>query len=112
MARLARVELAAAQLETKAAAKRLTRAGLTLGLAGGLAFFGTAALTTAAVLGLSNVLRPWFAALIVGAVLLAAAGLTVLPGRKGIVGTEPLLPRRAMESVKTDIAAIKDALHR
>lgn len=108
--RLVRDELAAAQLEMKATAKRLTRAGLTLGLAGGLAFFSAAALTAAAIIGLSNVLRPWFAAMIVGVVLLAAAGLTVLPGRKGILGIEPLLPRQSMDSVKADISALKKAL--
>ena len=109
-AQLMRDELALARLEMKGAAKRLTRAGLTFGLAGGLAFFGAAALTAGAILGLCNVVRPWFAALIVGGVLFVAAGLTVLPGRRGIVGTQALLPRRSMESVKNDLGAVKDAL--
>lgn len=110
LSRLIRDELALAQTE---ATQRAKRVGIGLGMfgAGGMfAFFGACCTVAATVIGLSNVLRPWFAALVVAAALFFVALLTVLPGWKGVTERRPPIPRRTAESLKADVDAVKHAL--
>jgi uncharacterized membrane protein YqjE len=106
---LVRSEMRLAQAELTQKGKR---AGLGIGMfgtAGLLAFFGVAGLLTAAVLALDLVLSAWLAALIVALVLLAAAGVVALLGKKQVEQATPPVPERAVEGVKADIATIKGA---
>ena len=86
-------------------------AGLLSG-AGVIALFGVGALVTTAILALTLVLPAWLAALIVTVVLFAAAGIAALLGKKKIAQLAPPTPDRTVESVKEDIAEIKDSAHR
>ena len=106
-ATLVRQEMKLAQTELQEKGKK---AGIGAGLfgAGGLvAFFGAATLIAAAVLGLATAVEPWLAAVIVGVVLLAAAGVAALLGKKQIDEATPPAPERAMRSVKRDVDTVK-----
>jgi uncharacterized membrane protein YqjE len=99
------VRLAQAELTEKG-----KRAGVGIGMfsaAGLLAFFGLAVLVTTAILALALALPAWASALIVGAVLLAGAGVAAVVGRNKVQSATPPKPELAMESVKLDVAAIK-----
>ena len=106
--RLIRDEMRLAQKEFQESAKH---AGIGAGLfsvAGLLAFFGFATLIAAAVAALSLVLPVWAAALIVGVVLFAIAGIAALIARNQAREVTPAAPR-TVETVKADIQELKDA---
>ena len=110
VSRLIRDEMRLAEKEFQQSAKH---AGLGAGLfsvAGVLAFFGGAAVITAAVAALSLVLPVWAAALIVGGVLFVGAGVAALGGRGQVQEITPAAPR-TVDTVKADIQEIKDARH-
>ncbi|CAM3582409.1 phage holin family protein [Kibdelosporangium persicum] len=112
VSRLVRDEI---RLATRELAEKGKRAGIGAGLFGGaglFAFFGVAALITAAILALSLALAPWLAAVLVGLVLLLIAGVVSLLGKKQIDAATPPIPQEAAKNVKTDIAAVKEGLHR
>lgn len=104
---LVQQEMKLAQVELQEKGKR---AGLGIGMfgAGGLvAFFGVACLIAAAVLGLATAVEAWLAAVIVAVVLLAAAGIAALMGKKKVEQATPPAPERAMRSVKRDVDTVK-----
>jgi Flp pilus assembly protein TadB len=108
--RLIRDEMRLAQKEFQESAKH---AGIGAGLfsvAGLLAFFGAATFITAAVAALALVMPVWAAALIVGVVLFAAAGIAALVGRNQTQEATPAAPR-TVQTVKEDIRELKDARH-
>ncbi|OBF29570.1 hypothetical protein A5724_25065 [Mycobacterium sp. ACS1612] len=110
VSRLIRDEMRLAEKEFQQSAKH---AGIGAGLfsvAGLLAFFGAATVIAAAVAALSLVLPVWAAALIVGAVLILAAGIAAFAGRSQAKEVTPAAPR-TVETVKADIQEIKDARH-
>jgi hypothetical protein len=112
LSRLVRDEIQLAQTEISAKVKQ---AGLGVGAFGGagvLAFYGIAVLIAAAVLGLALVLPPWLAALIVGVVVLAIAGVAALVGRKKMREAGPAVPEKTVASVKEDVAEIKESIQR
>ena len=112
LSRLVRDELQLAQVELSAKAKT---AGVGIGAFGGagvLAFYGVAVLLAAAVLGLALVLPAWLAALIVGVVVLAIAGIAALVGKKKVSEAAPAVPERTVASVKEDVAEIKESIKR
>lgn len=111
MSRLVRDELALAQAEAKQRAKKVGLGAGMFGAAGGAAVLAVCCFVAAAVLGLCNVVQPWFAAIIVGVALILLAGLTVLPGWKGITSGRPDVPGDSIRSVKDDVAAVRSALH-
>jgi hypothetical protein len=78
-----------------------------LAVGGLIAFSGWLVLLAAAVLGLSTVVAPWFAALIVGLVVLALGAALLLFG-KSRLDTEALVPRRTLNSLRDDEAWIRD----
>jgi hypothetical protein len=78
--------------------------------AGGLiAFSGWLVLLAAAVLGLSHVVAPWLAALIVGVVVLAIGGGLLLFGRSRMKA-DTLVPGRTLNSLREDQAWIREQL--
>jgi uncharacterized membrane protein YqjE len=99
------VDLAKAELTAKGKAAGIG-AGL-FGAAGLLGFFGGAVLITTAILALDLVLPAWLAALVVGVVLLAAAGAVAMVGKGKVSEATPAKPERAMEGVKQDVETIK-----
>jgi uncharacterized membrane protein YqjE len=109
---LIRQELRLAQTEMQEKGKRLgTGAGM-FGGAGLVALYGVGALVAAAIIGIGTLLEPWIAAVIVGVVLLAVAGILALTGRKQVERGTPPLPRQAIESAKRDVDEVKAARSR
>lgn len=109
---LVRGELALAKVEMTGKAKA---AGIGAGLFGGagvIALYGVGVLIAAAVLALSLVLDAWLAALIVAVVLFAVAGVVALIGKKRVQEATPATPTETVESVKADVAAVKEARQR
>jgi hypothetical protein len=107
-AALVRQEMRLAQVELQAKGKR---AGIGAGMFGGaglVALYGVGALIAAAILLIGTALEPWLAAVIVGAVLLAVAGVLALLGRKQVDKATPPKPERAIESVQRDVAHVKE----
>ena len=110
LSRLVRNEIQLAQAEIT---EKLKHAGAGVGAFGGagvLALYGVAVLIAAAVLGLALVLPAWLAALIVGVVVLAIAGIAALVGKKQLDQAAPPVPERAVASVRTDVAEIKESI--
>lgn len=109
-AQLVRAEIALAKAEMADKAKH---AGAGIGLfvgAGVVAFFAVGTLIATAVLGLANAVPAWLAALIVALVLLVIAGVLGLLGKKLLEKGTPPTPMLATESVKADVAALKEGL--
>jgi membrane protein len=107
-AALVRREMRLAQVELQEKGKR---AGIGAGMFGGaglVALYGVGALIAAAILLIGTALEPWLAAVIVGAVLLAVAGVLALLGRKQVDKATPPKPERAIESVQRDVAHVKE----
>src|ERR687894_1475718 len=105
---LIRQELQLAQTELQEKGKR---AGIGAGMFGGaglVALYGVGALIAAAILLIGTALEPWLAGVIVGAVLLAVAGVLALLGRKQVDKATPPKPERAIESVQRDVAHVKE----
>ncbi len=112
VSRLVRDELKLAQVEMTAKGKR---AGAGAGLLGGgglLALYGAACLLAAAIIGLARVVPAWLAALIVGVVVLAAAGVAALLGRGQLRNAAPPVPEQAVGSVQADVAEVKESARR
>ena len=104
---LIRSEIRLAQAEV---AEKGKAAGIGIGMfsaAGLLAFFGLGTLIATAILGLATVLDAWLAALTVGAVLLALAGIVAMMGKSKVQQAGPPKPERAIEGVKEDIETVK-----
>jgi len=112
LSRLVRDEARLAQAEVTQKAKKL---GIGAGLFGGaglMGFFGLAALISAAVLGLAELMPGWLAALIVAVVLFAVAGVVALVGKKDVEQAAPPLPTQAIAGVQADVATVKQGLSR
>ena len=104
---LVRSEVRLAQAELTEKGKR---AGTGLGLfgaAGVLGLYALAGLLTSAVILLDLALPLWAAALIVTGVLLVAAGIAAVLGRKQVTQAAPPVPERAIAGVRQDVQAVK-----
>jgi uncharacterized membrane protein YqjE len=109
---LVRDELKLAQLEMTRKGKQ---AGIGAGMLGGsglIALYGVACLLACAILGISRVLQPWLAALIVGAALLLVSGVAALLGKARLKKAAPLVPAQAADGVKADVNEIRERAHR
>jgi Putative Actinobacterial Holin-X, holin superfamily III len=95
------IDLAKAEMSEKG---KQARVGI--GMFGGAGVSGLLALTflsLAAVAALDTGVRTWLAALIVGAVWAAVAGLLALQGRNKVQEATPPAPEQAIESTKEDV---------
>ncbi|MCV2395269.1 phage holin family protein [Actinotalea sp. M2MS4P-6] len=104
----AEIELAKAEMADKA-----KHAGAGIGMfvgAGLFAFFAFGTLVATAVLGLAEALPAWLAALIVAVVLLLIAGALGFVGKTMLDKGTPPVPLKAQESIKADVAAVKEGL--
>ncbi len=106
-ATLVRQEMKLAQTELQEKGKKAGIGAGMFGASGLVAFFGAACLIAAAVLALATAVDSWLAALIVGVVLLAAAGVAALMGKKQIEEATPPAPEQAMSSMKRDVDTVK-----
>jgi uncharacterized membrane protein YqjE len=107
-AALVRQEMRLAQAEMQEKGKR---AGIGVGMFGGagiVALYGVGVLIAMAILLIATAVEPWIAALIVGVVLLAVAGVLALLGRKQVDRATPPKPEDAMESVQRDVQHVKE----
>jgi len=104
---LVRQELRLAQVELQEKGKRIGVGAGMFGGAGLVALYGVGALIAAAIIGIGTLLEPWIAAVIVGAVLLAVAGILALTGKKQVDRGTPPLPEQAIESTKRDVDELK-----
>jgi len=109
---LVRDELKLAQLEMTGKARQ---AGKGMGMMGGgglIALYGVACLIACVIIAISHSLQAWLSALIVGAALLIVAGILAATGRGHMKRATPPVPTEAVDSVKTDVAEIKERAHR
>jgi membrane protein implicated in regulation of membrane protease activity len=91
------------------------RAGMGAGMLGGaglVSLYGVGALVAAAVLLIATALEPWLAAVVVGVVLLATAGLFALLGKRQVARATPPTPEQAMESVQRDVELVRERARR
>src|SRR5438876_6110943 len=106
---LVQQELALFKAEMQEKLGRLGQGAGALAAGGLIAFSGWLALLAAAILGLSYVVAPWLAALIVGLVVIAlGAGLGFYG--KSRLDADALVPRRTLNSLREDEAWIRDQL--
>jgi MFS family permease len=100
---LVRQEIELAKAEMTAKGKQV---GMGAGAFGGAALFGlyaVGAITACVILALSTAVAGWLAALIVGVVYAAIAGIFALVGKKKTQAGAPPVPERAISSTKEDV---------
>ncbi len=109
---LIRQELRLATAEMQEKGKHAGKGAGMFGGAGVVALYGVGALVAAAVIGLGTLMEPWLAAVIVGVVLLAVAGIVALLGKKQVEQATPAKPEQTIESVQEDIQTVKERAQR
>jgi peptidoglycan/LPS O-acetylase OafA/YrhL len=109
---LVRGEMQLAQAEMREKGKRYGKGGGLFGGAGVVGFLMAQAMVATAIAALALVLPVWAAALIVTAVLGVIAAVMAVSGRKQIKEGAPATPERTVESVKADVAEIKESAQR
>jgi len=107
LSQLVRDELQLAQVEVSGKAKQAGIGAGMFGVAGILAMYGVGALIATAILALALAVDAWLAALIVGVVVLAAAGVAALVGKNRVSKAVPPVPTRAVEGVKEDVETLR-----
>jgi uncharacterized membrane protein len=112
VADLVRSELRLAQAEVSGKAKKAGIGAGLFGAAGIVALYAAGVFIATAILALALVLDAWLAALIVGVVLAAVAGVAALMGKKQVAQAAPPVPTETVGSVKQDIQAVKKGSHR
>jgi uncharacterized membrane protein YqjE len=106
---LVRDELALARIEMTEKGKKAGKGAGLLGAAGVIALYGLGALFVTIGAALALVMPVWAAALIVTVVLLAAAGIAAMTGRKEVRQAVPPAPEAAMASGRRDVDALMSA---
>ena len=99
-------DVALARAELRRSARHARGTGVGFGAAALLGHLALGAFTVAAALGLSEVVHPALAFLIVGLLLAAAAGIALALGRKHLEALDPV-PRETIENVKEDLAWLR-----
>jgi len=110
--RLVRAEIALAKAELTSKAQQMGIGGGLLVGAAVLALYTLAAFIATAIIGLSNAVPAWLAALIVSVVLLVVTAVLGLLGVKHVKKGAPPVPERAMENLQEDVDTVKKGLHR
>jgi Putative Actinobacterial Holin-X, holin superfamily III len=109
---LVRDEMKLARVEMTGKGRQAALGAGLLGGGGLVALFGAGCLVACAVIGLSHVVQPWLAAMIVGVALLAVAGAAALIGKGRIQQATPPVPAEAIGSVKSDVEEIRERARR
>ncbi len=105
---LLRKEVALAKSEVGESVSEAKTAVGALATGGAIAMAGLVVLLMSAVYGLSNVVAPWLAALIVGAAALLA-GYVMVGSAKKKMSASSIVPDRTMDSAKKDTETVKRA---
>ena len=105
---LVRQELELAKAEVSEKGKKAGAGAGMFGGAGASALLGLGAITAAAITLLDNAMSTPLAALIVGVVWFAIAGVLALQGRNKVQEATPPVPEQATESVKEDVQWAKN----
>jgi tetrahydromethanopterin S-methyltransferase subunit C len=101
--KLARQEVELAKAEMAEKGKQVGVGAGAFGGAGIVGLYAVGALTAALILALSTAVAPWLAALIVGLVYAAVAGVLAMVGKKKTQAGAPPVPERAISSTKEDV---------
>lgn len=109
---LVRGEMRLAQAEMKEKGKRYGKGGGLFGAAGVVGFLTLQALVATAIAALAVPLPVWAAALIVTAVLGVIGAVMALSGKKQVEQGTPPTPEKTIDSVKADVAEIKESAQR
>lgn len=112
VSQLMRQELHLAQAEMKQKGKRFKTGGGLFGGAGVIGFIALQAFAATAIVALDLVWPLWVSALVVAAFLLAVAAVLAAMGKKQMKQAVPPAPEQAIDSVKADVAEIKERAHR
>lgn len=104
---LARKEVELAKAEMAIKGKKLGVGAGAFGGAGLMGLYALGAVTAAAILALATAVDAWLAALIVGAVYAAIAGVMALVGRRKVEEAGPPVPERTADNVKKDVDTAK-----
>ena len=109
---LVRDELKLAQLEMSRKGKQAGAGAAMLGGSALIALYGVGCLIACVIIAISGVVAAWLAALIVGAALLAGAGIAALSGKGRLHKAAPAVPEQAVGGIKADIEEIKEGVRR
>ncbi|MCX4776168.1 phage holin family protein [Streptomyces sp. NBC_01264] len=112
MSELVREEMRLARAEMTDKGKHYGKSGGLFGAAGLLGFLALQALAATCIAALALVLPLWVSALIVTAALGLAAALAALAGKTQIARAGSPAPEQTIDSVKADLAEIKEKAHR
>ena len=100
---LMRQEIELAKAEMTAKGKEVGIGAGAFGAAGVVGLYAVGAITACLILALSTAMDAWLAALIVGVVYAAVAGVLALVGKKKTQAGAPPVPERAISSTKEDV---------
>jgi len=100
---LVRQEIELAKAEMTAKGKQVGMGAGAFGGAGLIGLYAVGAITACLILALSTAVAGWLAALIVGVVYAAIAGVLALIGKKKTQAGAPPVPERAISSTKEDV---------
>jgi hypothetical protein len=112
LSQLVRDEMRLAQAEMSQKGKRFGKGGGLFGGAGLMGVLTLQALVATAIAALSQAMDVWLAALIVTGVLAVITAVMAVLGKKQIDKATPAKPEQAMDSVKADVAEIKEKAQR
>ncbi|MFI2780534.1 phage holin family protein [Streptomyces sp. ALB3] len=112
MSELVREEMRLARAEMAQKGKRFGKGGGLFGAAGLIGILAAQALMVTCIAALALVLPVWASALIVTAVLAAVAAAAALAGKKQVDRAGSPAPEQTVDSVKADLAEIKEKAHR
>ncbi|MEU9031641.1 phage holin family protein [Streptomyces sp. NPDC048383] len=109
---LVREEMQLARAEMTQKGKRFGVGGGLVGGAGLVGFLAAQALVVAVIAALALLLPVWASALIITALLAAVAAAAAAAGKRQISKAGAPAPEQTIDSVKADLAEIKEAAHR
>ncbi|MEU9289157.1 phage holin family protein [Streptomyces sp. NPDC048275] len=112
LSQLVRDEMRLAQAEMTQKGKRFGKGGGLFGGAGLVGVLTLQALVVTVIAALSLVMDVWVAALIVTAVLAAVTALMAALGKQQTSKASPPTPEQTVDSVKADVAEIKEKAQR
>ncbi|MEU0249169.1 phage holin family protein [Streptomyces sp. NPDC006235] len=112
LSQLVRDEMRLAQAEMTEKGKRFGKGGGLFGGAGLVGVLTLQALVVTVIAALSLTMDVWLAALIVTGVLAAVTALMAALGKQQVGKASPPTPERTMDSVKADVAEVKEKAQR
>ncbi|QQP92237.1 phage holin family protein [Skermanella sp. TT6] len=103
---LVKREIELARVEAGEKAGQITRGAVSLAVGGAVLFIGILFLMLSGTWGLSKVVDPWLAALIVGGVVLLVGVVMLLKGISNMKKLN-LTPERTLETLKSDASLVR-----